>query len=122
MKGFKDFVMRGNLVEIAVAFIIATAFADVVKTFTAMLLDLIGKIFATPNFSSYVPAGIHVGAFITAVIAFVILAAVVYLGVVRPYELLKARFTKPIEDAAEAADESVVLLREIRDALRAPRV
>jgi large conductance mechanosensitive channel len=115
MKGFKDFVMRGNLVEIAVAFIIATAFAAVVKAFTAVLIALIGKIFTTPNFDTYRPGGVPVGEFLTALVAFLILAAVVYFFVVKPYELAKARFVRVEEDAAP--NEDIVLLREIRDAL-----
>ncbi|MEO7070368.1 MAG: large conductance mechanosensitive channel protein MscL [Nostocoides sp.] len=117
MKGFKDFIMRGNLVELAVAFVIGIAFATVVTAFTAMVMDLIGKIGGKPNFSSYVPGGIHVGAFITALIAFIIVAAVIYFFVVKPYEAVKARYSETEEDAAP--DESVVLLKEIRDALRA---
>jgi large conductance mechanosensitive channel len=120
MKGFKDFIMRGNLVELAVAFIIATAFADVVKTFTAVVMDLVGKVFSTPDFSSWKPGGISFGAFLTALIAFLILAFIVYFFVVKPYEMAKARFAEP--SVAEAADESVELLKEIRDALRARSV
>jgi large conductance mechanosensitive channel len=116
MKGFKDFVMRGNLVELAVAFIIATAFALVVKTFADMLMALIGKIFTTPNFDTYRPGGVPVGPFLTALVAFLIMAAIVYFFVVKPYELAKARYSRDEEDAAP--DESIVLLREIRDALQ----
>jgi large conductance mechanosensitive channel len=115
MKGFKDFVMRGNLVELAVAFIIATAFATVVKSFTDMLMALIGKIFGTPNFDTYRPSGVPVGPFLTALVAFLILAFIVYFFVVKPYELAKARFSRVEEDAAP--DEDTMLLREIRDAL-----
>ncbi|NNM46747.1 large conductance mechanosensitive channel protein MscL [Knoellia koreensis] len=115
MKGFKDFVMRGNLVELAVAFIIATAFAAVVKTFTDMLMALIGKIFTTPNFDTYRPGGVPVGPFLTALVAFLILAFIVYFFVVKPYEMAKSRYATKEEDAAP--DEDIVLLREIRDAL-----
>ncbi|HET7071223.1 MAG TPA: MscL family protein, partial [Nocardioides sp.] len=58
MTGFKNFVLRGNLVELAVAFIMATAFAAVVTAFTAIILDLIGKIGGTSNFSGYTPGGV----------------------------------------------------------------
>ena len=116
MKGFKDFVMQGNLVEIAVAFVIAVAFGEVIKAFTTMIMDLIGKVGGSPNFSSWHPGGVSVGLFITALIAFVILAFVVYFFVVKPYEAAKARYAKP-ED--EAVDASVELLKEIRDAVRA---
>ena len=115
MKGFRDFVMRGNLIELAVAFIIATAFAAVVSSFTDMLMSLIGKIFGKPDFNSFHPGGVPVGAFLTALVAFLILAFIVYFFVVKPYEMARARFTKPAEEEAPA--EEIVLLREIRDAL-----
>ncbi|MDN5716828.1 MAG: MscL family protein, partial [Janibacter sp.] len=108
MSGFKDFLMRGNLVEIAVGLIIATSFATVVSTFTAVILSLIAKVLgANPNFDSFKPGDVPVGAFITAVVAFVILAAVVYFGVVKPYTAARARFIKSDE---QTTDESVELL------------
>ena len=116
MKGFKDFVMRGNLVELAVAFIIATSFAAVVKAFTDVILGIIGKAGGTPDFNDYKPGGVPVGVFLTALVAFLLLAAVVYFFVVKPYEAAKARYSAVEEDAAP--DENIVLLREIRDALR----
>jgi len=115
MKGFKDFIMRGNLVEIAVAFVIGAAFATVVKTFTDMLLSILGKFGGNPDFTSYKPGGVPVGAFMTALVAFVIVAAVVYFFVVKPYEAARARFVRTEEDAAP--DENVVVLKEIRDLL-----
>jgi large conductance mechanosensitive channel len=118
MKGFKDFVMRGNLVELAVAFIIATAFAAVVKTFTDLLLGIIGKAGGKPDFNAYKPGGLPVGTFLTALVSFLILAAIVYFFVVKPYEAAKARFSRTEVDAAP--DEQIVLLREIRDALGRP--
>ncbi len=83
-----------------------------------MLMDIIGKVGGQPNFSSWHPGGVSVGVFITALISFVILAAVVYFFVVMPYEAAKARFDKPVE-VEEAVDESLELLKEIRDAIRA---
>jgi large conductance mechanosensitive channel len=115
MAGFKKFLMQGNLVQLAVAFIIGAAFTTVVTAFTAIVMDLIGKLGGTPNFSSYTPGGVHVGNFITAVIAFIIVAAVVYFGVVKPYESYRARFGE--EDDVEPTE--VDLLTEIRDELRA---
>jgi large conductance mechanosensitive channel len=116
MKGFKDFVMRGNLVELAVAFIIAGAFGTVVKTFTDLLMGIIGKAGGKPDFSAYKPGGLPVGIFLTALVSFLILAAIVYFFVVKPYEMAKARYSRVEEDAAP--DENIVLLREIRDSLR----
>ncbi|MFC8501788.1 large conductance mechanosensitive channel protein MscL [Pedococcus sp. NPDC057267] len=115
MKGFKDFIMRGNLVELAVAFIVGAAFATVVKAFTDVLLSLIGKVGGNPDFNSIKPGGVPLGAFLTALVAFLIVAAVVYFFVVQPYEAAKRRFAHAEADAAP--NEDVVLLTEIRDLL-----
>jgi large conductance mechanosensitive channel len=118
MKGFKDFVMRGNLVELAVAFILAAAFGAVVTAFVKIIMDLIGKAGGTPDFSNYKPGGVSVGGFLTALIAFLIIAAVVYFLVVKPYEAAKARL-HPSTPTDEAPDADVALLTEIRDLLAA---
>ena len=81
MSGFKNFILKGNLVELAVAFIMATAFAAVVLATVGMIMDLLGRVGGTPNFSSYSPEGISVGAFLTALVSFVTIAAVVYFVV-----------------------------------------
>lgn len=119
MQGFKDFIMRGNLVEIAVGLIIALAFAEVVNAMVTVIMDLVGKAGGTPNFSGYAPGGVHVGAFLTAVIAFLILAAVVYFLVVLPYNKLMERMGRGEEELPP--DENVVLLSEIRDLLATQR-
>lgn len=121
MKGFKDFVLRGNLVELAVAFIIAASFAAVIKAFTEVVLELIGKITggADFNFDKWQPGGWStVGPFLTAVVAFLIMAFVVYFFVVKPYEKAKDKFF-PDEPEAETIDPNTELLKEIRDSLRA---
>jgi large conductance mechanosensitive channel len=117
LQGFKQFIMRGNLVELAVAFIIGGAFATVVTTFTAVILSLIAKVTGgkNPDMTSFKPADIPVGAFLTAAIAFLILAAVVYFFVVTPYNALQARMSRGEEAAPPAPD--VALLTEIRDLL-----
>lgn len=112
MKGFKDFLMQGNLLDLAVAVVIGGAFGEVVKTFTAMFMDVLGMLGATPNFSAYAPYGIHVGAFITAIISFVIVGAVIYFLVVKPITAMRA---KSATDAAAPTSED--LLTEIRDLL-----
>ncbi len=117
MKGFKDFVMRGNLVEIAVAFIIGAAFGAVVTAFTKVIIELLAKAGGAPNFDQWQPGGlVSVGPFLTALVAFLILAFVVYYFIVKPYEAAKRRFARSVE-ADAAPDEDIVLLREIRDAL-----
>ena len=119
MKGFKDFVLRGNVVELAVAFIMATAFAAVVTATVALLMDILGKLGGTPDFSDYSPGGVGVGAWLTALIAFVSIAAVVYFAIVMPYQ--KAREYqdrhKAAEEEAAPVSEDTQLLTEIRDLL-----
>jgi large conductance mechanosensitive channel len=118
VKGFKDFVFRGNLVELAVAFVMAAAFAKVVSTAVAVLMDLVGKAGGTPNFSTYRPYGIHVGDFLTALVAFLVMAAVVYFLVVMPYTKAREVLIRHDEEAAPAIPDEVALLTEIRDLLR----
>ena len=122
MKGFKDFIMRGNLVEIAVAFIIAGAFGAVVTAFTAVVLEAIAKAGGAPNFDEWAPGGFTtVGPFLTALVAFIILAFIVYFFIVKPYEAAKERLY-PKEPEAETVDPNTELLTEIRDLLRERRL
>ena len=119
IKGFKDFLMRGNVVDLAVAVIIAGAFGKVVEAFVTVIMDLIGKIGGTPNFSAWAPGGVHIGTFLTVLISFVIVAAAVYFMVVVPMNKLAERRKAGVEPEPEAPSEEVILLQEIRDALRA---
>ena len=114
MKGFKEFIMRGNLVELAVAVIIGTVFSAVVKEFTAVLMGFIGKIGGQPDFSGVTIFEVNIGMFINATITFLITAAVVY--VVKPYNVLRDRFFPKKEE--EKGPSSEELLTEIRDLLR----
>lgn len=114
MSGFKSFILRGNLVELAVAFILATAFAAVVTATVGMVMDLIGKAGGTPNFSSYAPGGISVGVFLTALVSFIVIAAVVYFLIVMPYTKAQDKYF-PKEEPGTPDD--IALLEEIRDLL-----
>ena len=116
LSGFKTFVLRGNLIELAVAFVMAAAFAAVVTATVNMLMDLVGKIGGSPDFSDYQPGGVSVGAWITAVISFVVLAAVVYFFIVMPYTHAKERYFPSPEPGTP---EDIKLLQEIRDLLAA---
>ncbi len=116
MNGFKNFILRGNLVELAVAFVMAAAFAAVVTATVGLIMDLVGKAGGTPDFSNYSPGGVSVGVWITAVISFLIMAAVVYFLIVVPYTKAKERFFPSPEPGTP---EDVVLLQEIRDLLAA---
>ncbi len=127
IKEFKDFINRGNLVDIAVAFVMGIAFASVVTAFTERIVSpLIGMVFdlsGLQNVWTFGPldpdTGVatgSVGAFIEAFLNFVIVALVMFF-VVKAYNKAQERM-KEEEEAAPAPDpEDVVLLREIRDAL-----
>ena len=117
IKGFRDFIVRGNLVELAVAFVMAAAFGAVVTATVTLLMDVIGKIGGSPDFSDYQPGGVHVGAWITAVIGFIILAAVVYFVVVVPYQAAMERFVTADTPDTPPLSEDTQLLIEIRDLL-----
>lgn len=119
LKGFKEFVLRGNLVELAVAFIMATAFAVLVTETVNLLMSVLAKLSGNkePDFSAWQPGGVPVGSWINAVITFVILAAVVYFVIVVPYNKLQARRARGEEPTPPS--EEVTLLTEIRDELRA---
>lgn len=119
MSGFKAFLLRGNLVELAVAFIMGAAFASVVTAFTDMLMGFIGKAGGQPDFSQVEVAGVNVGVFINSLVTFVIIAAVVYFFVVTPYTKAKERYFPSTEP--EGTPEDIVLLTEIRDALVADK-
>jgi large conductance mechanosensitive channel len=116
ISGFRNFVLRGNLIELAVAFVMGAAFATVVSATVALLMDIVGKLGGSPNFSEYAPGGVGVGTWLTALVSFVIMAAVVYFGIVVPYTKAKERYF-PSEEPG--TPEDVKLLQEIRDLLAA---
>ena len=118
MTGFKNFILRGNLVELAVALIMALAFAAVIKATVDLLMGIIGTAGGHPDFSSYQPGGLLIGVWITAVISFVITAAVVYYVIVLPYTEAKERYFPSPEPGTP---EDVQLLQEIRDLLAQQR-
>ena len=113
MTGFRNFVLKGNLIEIAVGLIMALAFAAVVTAFVAWLTSLMPD--SVSNiFSDTEPFG----AFMNAVISFLLIATVVYFFIVMPYTKAKEMMRKDEGEEVTAAPEDVVLLTEIRDLLR----
>ena len=114
MTGFKNFILRGNLVELAVALIMALAFTAVVTATVDLIMSLLGKIGGQPDFSGWRPGDLPVGAWLTALVSFVILAAVVYFLIVKPYTTAKERYFPSQE---EGTPTDVALLQEIRDLL-----
>ena len=144
LKEFKAFIMRGNVLDLAVAVIIGAAFSKIVTSLTDdILMPVIGKIFGGLDFSSYfwvmgqVPANLvgstdyaalkkagvpllGYGAFITQAVNFVIVAFIIFLLLRVVNRALAAVSRKEAEAAAPIVEtDEVRLLREIRDALRA---
>lgn len=118
MKGFKSFLLRGNLVDLAVAFILGASFNAVVTAFTQIIMDVIGLLGGKPDFDDVTIGPISVGAFITAAVSFLIVAAVLYFGLVRPMASIKRRLGKA-EDETVTPPTTEELLTEIRDLLAA---
>ncbi|WP_166986934.1 large conductance mechanosensitive channel protein MscL [Canibacter zhoujuaniae] len=125
LKGFKDFILRGNVVELAVAVIIAGAFGPIVENFTTQLLNLIGAIFGAPNFDSLGAftingAEIMPGTILTAIVNFLIVAAVIYFLVITPMNKVNDRLAAKkgvVEPEGEAGPTQEELLKQIRDLL-----
>ena len=114
MSGFKNFILRGNLIELAVALIMALAFAAVVTATVDLIMSLIGKIGGQPDFSGWRPGDLPLGAWLTALISFLVMAAVVYFVIVKPYTVAKEKY---FPSEAEGTPADVALLEEIRDLL-----
>lgn len=124
LKGFKEFLLRGNIVDLAVAVVIGTAFTALVTKFTdSIITPLINRVGAGKE-SSYGILRIDIGGgqtidlnvLLSAFINFALVAAVIYFLVVLPYNKLRGK--SAAEDEAEApADKQMRLLTEIRDAL-----
>ena len=120
LKGFKEFIARGNVIDLAIAVIIGAAFTGLVTAFTDNVVQpLVSRIGATPE-SEYgflrIPLGddiaIDLNAVLSAAINFLIMAAVVYFVIVVPYRKLKELDTK-----VEEEETQLTLLTEIRDLL-----
>jgi large conductance mechanosensitive channel len=122
IKGFKDFLLRGNVVDLAVAVVIGATFTAVVNAFvTSFLTPLIGLVSGGGTLGGKLVVSDQTfrwGAFLSQLIAFVLTAAVVYFVVVVPMKKLIERRSRG-EEAGPAAPTQVELLAEIRDLLRA---
>ena len=121
LSGFRDFVMRGNVIDLAVGVVVGASFGAVVTAFTnAFLTPLIklatgGRGEVAGRFSVY-GVVFDWGSFVTALISFLLTALVVYVFVVRPMNLILSRFQKPA--APTGPSDEAKLLTEIRDELR----
>ncbi|ARF79005.1 large conductance mechanosensitive channel protein MscL [Kitasatospora aureofaciens] len=134
MKGFKEFLLRGNVVELAVAVVIGAAFTNIVNAFVKGVINPIVGAFGTKDLASYssclkgpcevsgtgeVTSGVLIlwGSVLSAALQFLITAAVVYFVLIVPMNRMAARRKTVVEEAAEAEAKEVQLLTEIRDAL-----
>jgi large conductance mechanosensitive channel len=126
IKEFREFLLRGNVVDLAVAVVLGAAFGAVITSFVDdILMQLIAMVGGQPDFSRLTftinDAEFRYGEFINAVIAFVIIGAAIFFLVVKPVNALMARRKAGEEPEPEAVTEDVVLLGEIRDLLRIER-
>ncbi|CAD2073473.1 large-conductance mechanosensitive channel [Jeotgalicoccus coquinae] len=112
---FKDFMLRGNVLDLAVAVVIGAAFGKIVQALVEnIIMPLIALIFGDTDFASdWVYMGITYGVFIQAIIDFIIIGAAVFVFVKVVNKLTKNKFVEE-----EVEDESLVLLREMRDSLK----
>ena len=123
LKGFRDFVLRGNVMDLAVAVIIGAAFGKIVGSLVSDIINpLIGATMGKPNFGFLVihmgKGVITIGNFVNAVIEFVIVAAVIYFVFVLPMNALLARMKKPEAPAAPTTKACPECLSEIPLAAR----
>jgi large conductance mechanosensitive channel len=95
MSGFREFIMRGNVMDLAVAVVIGAAFGAVITSFVGDVLTPLLGIFGTPNFEDLTftvgEATVRYGAFLNALLAFLLVAAAIYFFVVKPMNALEAR-------------------------------
>jgi large conductance mechanosensitive channel len=110
MRGFRDFILRGNVVDLAIAVVIGAAFGAIVEAFVKDLITpLIAAIGGQPDFSTIYftinNSKFMIGDFINALIAFLIIAAVIYFFVVLPVNRLMARFKPEVAPTADTTRE-----------------
>lgn len=120
LQGFKSFLMRGNVVDLAVAVVVGGAFGQVVNSLVAdVLTPLIGALGGAPDFSAVRLGPVALGKFINALLNFVVVAAAIYFLVVVPMQEVQRRMKREEAPAAPPEPpEEVRLLREILEELR----
>ena len=123
LKGFKEFISRGNVVELAVGVIIGAAFKNIVDALVDGIINpLIAAVIGKPDFSDAFiltlnGSDVKFGLLITAIINFILMAFAIYFCIVVPMNALNARRKKAKDDAPKEISDEVKLLTEIRDAL-----
>ena len=124
LREFKDFLLRGNILELAIAFVLGVAFAALVNSLVeSLLMPLIAMVIGKPDFSDLTftvnDAIFAYGAFLTALVQFVAIAAAVFFFVVKPVEAVLARTRRAPTD--EEVTEEERRHRELLAALKAAR-
>jgi large conductance mechanosensitive channel len=121
IRGFKDFILRGNVVDLAVAVVIGSAFGAVVTSFVDSfirpLIELVPAIGSDGGWEIKSGVVLAYGDFLTAVVTFLAIATVVYFLLVLPMNTLAARRKKGQEPEPAKPSEDILLLQQIRDAL-----
>ncbi|MCH4984655.1 large conductance mechanosensitive channel protein MscL [Macrococcoides goetzii] len=117
IKEFKEFAIKGNVLDLAVAVVIGAAFGKIVSSLVAdVIMPIIGLIFGYTDFASnWAYKGIKYGVFIQSIVDFLIVAAAIFLFVKLINKLTRK---SDVEEVEEAVEENTVLLTEIRDLLR----
>jgi large conductance mechanosensitive channel len=117
IKEFREFLLRGNVIDLAVAVVIGAAFGAIVTSLVEDIITPLLGIFGIPDFSTWViqvgDAEMRIGAFLNTLISFLSIAAVIFFLVVKPMNRLM-----PKKEEAPAGPSEVDLLTEIRDELR----
>ena len=124
LKEFRNFILRGNAIDLAVAVVIGAAFGAVVASLVSdILTPIVSILFGKPNFDALTmtinDAVIRYGSFLNAVFTLATVGAAVFFFVVKPVNYLMERRKAGEEPPPEAVPEDIVLLGEIRDLLRA---
>ena len=117
---FRDFIAKGNMIDIAVGFIMGAAFTALIGSLVDdVLMPIIAIPFGEPSFDSIIwtinDSQVLVGAFVTALVQFLLVALAVFLFIVKPYNAYRDRMNE--EEAEDAGPSEVDLLTQIRDSL-----
>ena len=124
LKGFREFITKGNVIDLAVALVIGAAFTQVVNAVVQWLVTpLIAAIFGQPNLNDVATFTINgaqfsIGAILTAVINFLLVAAAVYFVLIAPLNKYRELRAEGAEEEPQAPPEDLLVLQEIRDLIR----
>ena len=125
LNGFKEFIMRGNVIDLAVGIVIGAAFASIVKSLVdGFITPLIAAVFGQPNLASTMSfelngAYFSFGLILDAIINFLFIAAAIYFFIIVPINHLQSLRKRGLVEEPDAPAEDIILLQQIRDLLQA---